>query len=53
MSATQFTIPLWADLSAVAIASMQGAIAAAKADDESLDLLAVGLVGTATALGVE
>lgn len=51
MSVTQLAIPLWADLFAVAVASMQGAIAAAKADDERLDLLGVGLVGTATALG--
>ena len=51
MSVTQFTIPLWADLSAVAIASVQGAMCASKAHDERLDLLGVGLVGTATALG--
>ena len=48
MSATQLSIPLWADLSAVAIASMQGAMVAAKADDESLDLLGVGLVELVT-----
>lgn len=51
MSVTQFVIPLWADLSAVAIAAMGGAIFAARDDDERLDLFGVGLVGTATALG--
>jgi uncharacterized membrane protein YeiH len=47
----QVTIPLWADLSAVAIASMQGAIFAAKVDNHRIDLLGVGVVGTATGLG--
>jgi uncharacterized membrane protein YeiH len=44
-------IPLWADLGAVAIASMQGAICAAKVDNHRIDLLGVGVVGTATGLG--
>jgi uncharacterized membrane protein YeiH len=44
-------IPLWADLAAVAIASMQGAIFAAKVDNHRIDLLGVGVVGTATGLG--
>jgi uncharacterized membrane protein YeiH len=44
-------IPLWADLGAVSIASMQGAIFAAKVDNHRIDLLGVGVVGTATGLG--
>src|SRR5215813_10329246 len=44
-------IPLSADLAAVAIASMQGAIFAAKVDNHRIDLLGVGVVGTATGLG--
>jgi uncharacterized membrane protein YeiH len=44
-------IPLWADLAAVAIASMQEAIFAAKVDNHRIDLLGVGVVGTATGLG--
>jgi uncharacterized membrane protein YeiH len=42
---------LWADLIAVAIASMQGAMFAAKVDDHRIDLLGVGVVGAATGLG--
>jgi uncharacterized membrane protein YeiH len=48
VTVAQVTIPLWADLSAVAIASMQGAILAAKVDNHRIDLLGVGVVGTAT-----
>jgi uncharacterized membrane protein YeiH len=51
VSISQFTIPLWADLTAVAIAAMGGAIYAARDDEERLDLFGVGLVGTAAALG--
>ncbi|WP_197379293.1 trimeric intracellular cation channel family protein [Mycolicibacterium mengxianglii] len=51
MSVTQFTIPLWTDLTAVAIAAVGGAIFTSRIDNDRLDLLGVGLVGTATALG--
>ena len=51
MTVAPIAIPLWADLGAVAIASMQGAIFAAKVDDHRIDLLGVGVVGTATGLG--
>jgi uncharacterized membrane protein YeiH len=44
-------IPLSADLTAVAVASMQGAIFAARVDNHRIDLLGVGVVGTATGLG--
>lgn len=51
MTVAAFSIPLWADLSAVAIASMQGAIFAARVDNHRIDVLGVGVVGTATGLG--
>lgn len=51
MNVVPVAIPLCADLAAVAIASMQGAIVAAKIDDHRIDLLGVGVVGTATGLG--
>ncbi len=51
MSATLFTIPLWAELLAVAIGSMQGALFAAGFRDRRLDLLGVAIIGTATGLG--
>ncbi|MHB1234605.1 MAG: trimeric intracellular cation channel family protein [Microbacteriaceae bacterium] len=51
MTATLFTIPLWAELLAVAIGSMQGALFAAGFRDRRLDLLGVAIIGTATGLG--
>jgi uncharacterized membrane protein YeiH len=49
--AAPFTIPLWADILAVAIGSLQGAIFAAGFRDRRLDLLGVAIIGTATGLG--
>lgn len=51
MTVSAVAIPLWADLSAVAIASMQGAMFAAKVDNHRIDVLGVGVVGTVTGLG--
>lgn len=51
MSVAPVAIPLSADLAAVAVASMQGAIFAARVDNHRIDLLGVGVVGTATGLG--
>ncbi len=49
--APAFTIPLWADLAAVAIGSLQGAMFAAGFRDRRLDLLGVAIIGFATGLG--
>jgi Predicted membrane protein len=46
-----FTIPLWADLLAVAIGSLQGAMFAAQFRDRRLDLLGVAIIGIATGFG--
>ena len=46
-----FTIPLWADLLAVGIGSVQGAAFAAQFRDRRLDLLGVALIGIATGFG--
>lgn len=51
MSVEAVAIPLWADLTVIAIASMEGAIFAAKIDNHRIDLLGVGVVGTVTGLG--
>lgn len=48
---TSFVIPLWADLAAVAVGSLQGAMFAAGFRDRRLDLLGVAIIGTATGLG--
>jgi len=45
------SIPLWADLLAVGVAGVQGAMLAAELRDRRLDLLGVAIVGTATGLG--
>jgi uncharacterized membrane protein YeiH len=50
VSAT-FTIPLWADLAAVGIGSLQGALFAAGFRDRRLDLLGVAIIGIATGFG--
>lgn len=49
--ATPFTIPLWADLFAVAVGSLQGAMFAAGFRDRRIDLLGVAIIGFATGLG--
>lgn len=46
-----FVIPLWADLLAVAIGSLQGAAFAAQFRDRRLDLLGVAIIGIATGFG--
>jgi len=46
-----FTIPLWADLLAVGIGSLQGAMFAAQFRDRRLDLLGVAIIGIATGFG--
>ncbi len=46
-----FAIPLWADLLAVGIGAMQGALFAAQFRDRRLDLLGVAIIGIATGLG--
>jgi uncharacterized membrane protein YeiH len=51
VSATALTIPLWADLLAVAIGSLQGALFASQFSDRKVDLLGVAIIGTATGLG--
>lgn len=51
MTDALFTIPLWADLLAVGIGSLQGALFAAQFRDRRLDLLGVALIGIATGFG--
>lgn len=46
-----FLLPLWADLLAVGIGSLQGALFAAQFRDRRLDLLGVAIIGIATGLG--
>jgi uncharacterized membrane protein YeiH len=46
-----FVIPLWADLSAVAVGGVQGAVYAAQFRDRRLDLLGVAIIGIAAGLG--
>lgn len=48
---TTFTIPLWADLLAVGIGSLQGALFAAGFRDRRLDVLGVAIIGIATGFG--
>ncbi len=47
----RFTIPLWADLLAVGIGSLQGALFSAQFRDRRLDWLGVAIIGIATGLG--
>ncbi|KJC65455.1 trimeric intracellular cation channel family protein [Agreia bicolorata] len=49
--AVAFSIPLWADLLAVGIGSLQGAMFASQFRDRRLDLLGVAIIGVATGLG--
>lgn len=51
MTGALFTIPLWADLLAVGIGSLQGALFAAQFRDRRLDLLGVAIIGIATGFG--
>jgi uncharacterized membrane protein YeiH len=51
MTGSLFTIPLWADLFAVGIGSLQGALFAAQFRDRRLDLLGVAIIGIATGFG--
>jgi uncharacterized membrane protein YeiH len=46
-----FVIPLWADLLAVGIGALQGAMFAAQFRDRRLDLLGVAIIGIATGFG--
>ena len=51
MTATALAIPLWADLLAVGIGSLQGAMFAAEFKDRRMDVLGVAIIGIATGLG--
>jgi uncharacterized membrane protein YeiH len=46
-----FIIPLWADLLAIGIGALQGALFAAQFRDRRLDLLGVAIIGIATGFG--
>ncbi len=50
-STTVLAIPLWGDLLAVGIGSLQGAMFAAGFRDRRLDLLGVAIIGVATGVG--
>ncbi|MCU1636923.1 MAG: putative rane protein YeiH [Cryobacterium sp.] len=51
MAPTLFTIPLWIDLSAVAVGAIQGAMFAGRFTDRRFDLLGVALIGVVVGLG--
>lgn len=51
MTDALFVIPLWADLLAVGIGSLQGALFAGQFRDRRLDLLGVAIIGIATGFG--
>ena len=51
MADTLFVIPAWADLLAIAIGCLQGAMFAGEFRDRRIDLLGVTSIGTATGLG--
>jgi uncharacterized membrane protein YeiH len=51
VTSAAFAIPAWADLLAVGIGSLQGAIFAAQFRDRRLDLLGVAIIGIATGFG--
>ena len=51
MSPALFVIPLWLDLTAVAIGAIQGAMFAARMKDRRIDLLGVALIGIVVGLG--
>ncbi|MCU1425416.1 MAG: hypothetical protein JWM51_1707 [Microbacteriaceae bacterium] len=51
MTSAAFAIPAWADLLAISIGSLQGALFAAQFRDRRLDLLGVAIIGLATGFG--
>ena len=51
MTLAPFEIPLWADLSAVGIGALQGAMFAGRLKERRLDLLGVALIGILVGLG--
>src|SRR5690606_39262202 len=51
VTAALFTIPLWLDLTAVAIGAIQGAMFAARLTGRRIDLLGVALIGVIVGLG--
>lgn len=51
MTPDVFVIPMWADLLAIGIGSLQGATFAAQFRDRRLDLLGVAIIGIATGFG--
>jgi len=48
---TSFTIPLWLDLTAVAIGAIQGAMFAGRFTDRRFDLLGIAFIGITVGLG--
>ncbi|BDZ53251.1 trimeric intracellular cation channel family protein [Agromyces marinus] len=51
MTVAAFTIPFWADLAAVGIGALQGAMFAARIKEHRIDLLGVALIGVLVGLG--
>lgn len=51
MHATLFVIPLWADLLAIGIGGLQGAMFAAQFRDRRLDLLGIAIIGIVAGFG--
>ncbi len=51
MPETSFTIPLWLDLTAVAIGAIQGAMFAGRFTDRRFDLLGIAFIGITVGLG--
>ncbi|MCU1557459.1 MAG: hypothetical protein JWN09_1454 [Microbacteriaceae bacterium] len=51
MNPSQFLIPLWADLLAIGIGGMQGAMFAAQFRDRRLDILGIAIIGIASGFG--
>ncbi|MGK9147217.1 TRIC cation channel family protein [Plantibacter flavus] len=51
MNEVLFIVPLWVDLSAVAIGAVQGAMFAARFQDRQLDWLGVAIIGVVVGLG--
>lgn len=51
MTTAAFSIPLWSDLVAVGVGSLQGAMFASGFRDRRLDLLGVAIIGVATGIG--
>ena len=51
MNSALFVIPLWADLLAVGIGALQGALFSAQFRDRRLDWLGVAIIGIATGFG--